>query len=171
MKKIIIFALILATFLTQVQALTVEQNITASSILGQISNNLVLSDGSHVAVGTTNSLLDEGNPNKLAYMDKRTDGNLESTALVVKYNKDGSIAVINTFGGEADDRFLYAYPTTDGGFIAQGDTDSQSGEDMAKYKLTPSGNNRDAIVVKYDKNCNIEWAVRHKRVQATFWYA
>ncbi|HAZ19501.1 MAG TPA: hypothetical protein DCY75_04940 [Clostridiales bacterium] len=134
-----------------VQCSKAVKTFESDTTFGEIYRTIVLKDGSLVGVGSAPASNGAGH---LGYMDQRTAGDTDETALVFKYKKDGSLAFIKTFGGDDFDRFNDAIPTTDGGFIAFGYTGSSSKGEFEKYNLTSSGN----ITVKYDCNGNVEWA-------------
>jgi len=59
------------------------------------------------------------------------------------------------FGGEYNDEFLEVLKTSDGGFVAVGQSNS---ENYNGLKSHGTNMNNDAIIVKYDNNGNIMWS-------------
>lgn len=93
----------------------------------------------YVAVGYSGSTDIEGITNK---------GN--NDAIIVKFDKDANVIWQKNYGGSKGDFFYKALTTLDGGFIVIGYSDSTIDENTNK------GHN-DAIIVKYDKDGNVEW--------------
>ena len=73
-------------------------------------------------------------------------------AIIVKYDKSGNMIWKKSFGGRQNDRFSDVTTMPDGGVLAAGYSDNLNGDWGAI-----TGKGRDAILVKYDKNGNIEW--------------
>lgn len=136
---------------TSVLSIKTIMNFESEAIKGEILKTIQMKDGSFVGVGSTTD-----GTNKLSYMEKRTQGDKESTALVFKFNADGSLAFLKTFGGQRNDRFNDVILTSDGGFIASGYTSSVYEGDYKNYNIScvDSGT---AMLIKYDSNGNIEW--------------
>ena len=73
-------------------------------------------------------------------------------AIIVNYDVDGNIVWSKHFGGSADSRFRSVAITSDGGYIAAGQSNATN-QDLAG--LNKGGT--DAIIVKYDAEGNVEW--------------
>lgn len=73
-----------------------------------------------------------------------------SDALIVKYDKDGNVVWQKNYGGNSEDHFYDVTLTSDGGFIASGETAST---DFIK----PYTSGYNAFIIKCDRNGNIEW--------------
>lgn len=105
------------------------------------------SDGGFVAVGFSDS------------KDQDLFGiNIGGTdAVIVKYDNKGNIQWKKVFGGSGEDNFEKIAVTKDGGYIVVGNSSSS---DKNMYGLN-KGNKQDymsdAIIIKYDKNGNIQW--------------
>ncbi|MDD2361457.1 MAG: hypothetical protein PHH84_00635 [Oscillospiraceae bacterium] len=134
----------------------IVMDLDGAAIGGEITEVCQIKDGSIVAVGSTGFVTNTESTN---YADLRTEGDLNSTALVVKYNADGTIAFLKTFGGNKDDRFNNVIATSDGGFIALGYSSSFTGGDFSRFSLQGPQQDGSAIMVKYDNNGNALWAV------------
>ena len=72
---------------------------------------------------------------------------------VVKLDEEGKIEKLVTFGGTDADEFKMILNDLDGGYIAVGYTHSTNG-DLENIKDTTD---RDAVIVKYDQDLNIQW--------------
>lgn len=72
---------------------------------------------------------------------------------VVKLNSNGTIAWQNSIGGTGNDQLNNAQPTSDGGYILAGSTDSGIGGDKTEARV----GNTDYWVVKLDASGNITW--------------
>jgi len=76
-------------------------------------------------------------------------------AVVVKFNKDGSVAWAKSFGGSGYDRFVSA-AAVPGGFIAVGQTNTLD-KDWAAQGCTGKGGT-DGAVVKFNNDGTVAWA-------------
>ena len=72
---------------------------------------------------------------------------------VVKLNSDGSVAWDNAYGGIGNDQLYNAQPTSDGGFILAGSSDTGIGGDKTDNKV----GNTDFWIIKLDSAGNIIW--------------
>ncbi|OGO87228.1 MAG: hypothetical protein A2Y15_08040 [Clostridiales bacterium GWF2_36_10] len=124
----------------------------SEAINGEIIETIQLQDGSIVGVGSTTD-----GASKLSYMNQRTTGDSDNTALVFKFNANGHLVFLKTFGGDGYNRYNNALPTTDGGFIATGYSSSLSKGNFEKYNITGIAGSV-AIIVKYDNAGNVKWA-------------
>lgn len=106
----------------------------------------VLNDGNYIAVGQTLS-----KDKDFSKLDVQL-----SDALIVKVSPNGEILWKKTFCGNIYEIFCSVYPTYDGGFIAVGSSNSDT-YDMSGIKDCYYNPSYDAIIVKYDKDGNIEW--------------
>lgn len=101
-----------------------------------------LKDGSIVIVGSTSAT--------------DTDAPLNCSAvstIIIKLNKDGSLAWMYSFPGDKDQEGDYASSvaaTPDGGFVVGGKSNSTAG-------FFNGGKQSTAYLFKFDKNCNIKW--------------
>lgn len=100
--------------------------------------------GGYVAVGVSQS--DDGEMLNLNKGGK--DG------VIAKFDDEGNIEKIDTFGGDDSDELKDIINTYDGGYVAVGYTHSINGNlaDTDKNET-----DRDAVIVKYDQNLNIQW--------------
>ena len=78
-----------------------------------------------------------------------------SDAIIVKYNFNGNVIWKKNFGGEAYDKYFSVTEVPDG-IVAVGYSMSQS-FNTGDWIGTTNKGNRDAIVVKYDRNGNVVW--------------
>ena len=99
------------------------------------------SDGGFIVAGATNS--GDGD-----FHVPAADG---SDAFIAKYNKFRQLQWAKTFGGSGDDSFGDIFQTSDGGYIATGQSSSTDGN--------VSGNHGgyDVVVVKYSASGKVEW--------------
>jgi len=80
--------------------------------------------------------------------NKADRGGQENDFLVLKLDSIGDVDWAKTFDGGGDDRGYDAQPTSDGGYIMVGSSDS----------FGEGGGRANALVVKMDASGNIEWA-------------
>lgn len=118
---------------------------------GEVLHTAELKDGSIVGAGS--AIFDES---ESYYMNQRATGDEGCTAIVFKYNSNGTIAFVKTFGGDGADRFNNIFATSDGGFVATGYSYSFTGGDFTEHNIKGLDDGI-SILVKYDKNGNIEW--------------
>ena len=71
-------------------------------------------------------------------------------AIIIKYDPDGNQEWMNSWGGSGDELFRSVAPTSDGGFIVVGQSESTN----AGFN---NQGNYDGIIVKYDSLGNQEW--------------
>ena len=98
------------------------------------------SDGGYIAVGYSNS----------------NDGDLTSNrgyddAILVKFDTNGNITWIKSIGGSSGDQFYSVQQTSDGGYIAAGNSGSTNGN------ISGNKGNTDGILVKFDASGNTAW--------------
>ena len=98
------------------------------------------SNGEIIVAGSSKSTDIEGLPNKG-----------KNDAIIVKYDKDGNLIWQKSWGGNNNDEFYELLQTEDGGFIAYVNSASTDIEGL------PNKGDKDAIIVKYDKDGNILW--------------
>lgn len=100
--------------------------------------------GGFVAVGATQS------------EDGDLDGLLKGgyDGLLAKFDNQGNLEKIITVGGSSKDELRDIAQTLDGGYIAVGYTQSKDGDFAENGKVLTD---RDAFIVKIDKDLNIEW--------------
>ncbi len=117
----------------------------------------VLADGSIIAVGDTNAT------NLVSDALYRCKGTTE--AFMVKYSSSGKRLWTKVFGGSGGDMFYAVAPTSDGGFVVGGKSDSKDFD----LKGVP-GDKIKAFVAKFDANGeNMQWVSslsgsKHSRV-------
>lgn len=104
-------------------------------------------DGSYVVVGVSQS--DDGDLANLKKGGK--DG------LVAKLDSHGSLVKVVTVGGSDADELKDIKSTSDGGFIAVGYSHST---DLDMDSLNKTETDRDAVIVKFDRDLNVEWINR-----------
>lgn len=114
--------------------------------LCQLENVTVLKDGSIVAVGyTSGDKVDDVSPE-----DFKCPGSVEG--FVVKYSADGRKLFSKMYGGAGADMLYGVAPTSDGGFIIGGKSDSTDADLKGIGTLKCK-----AFVMKLDANGNIKW--------------
>ena len=125
--------------------LNADGDLTWKRCVGGSSMDMLLSiqmtsDGGYIAVGNTGS------------MDGDVTGlHGESDAWVVEFDSFGNLLRQKCLGGPKDDYGTSIKLTNDGGYILQGETDSNSGDVSGNHGDT------DMWVVKLDSQWNIEW--------------
>lgn len=112
----------------------------------QLENVAVLTDGSIVAVGYSSG----GTVDGLTAADYKEKSSVEG--IVVKYSADGKKLFTKIIGGSGADMIYGIAPTSDGGFVLGGKSDSLDNEfkNVGSHKIK-------AFVMKTDANCNIKW--------------
>lgn len=114
-------------------------------------------DEGYIIVGCTNS---EDGDIKGYHGDDRTDISedpltrkyfLYKDGLIIKLNKQGEIEWQKCIGGKNEDKFFDIKQTTDGGYIAIGQTTSNNGD------ISDNSGDMDGLVVKLDDKGDIEW--------------
>ncbi|MCL2433107.1 MAG: hypothetical protein FWD16_01115, partial [Clostridia bacterium] len=111
-------------------------------------------DGTRIAVGSTDGLTESG---------KRTAGNADTSAIVVKHDIKGEIVFTKLFGGAGTDVFDGAAVCADGGFLAWGFTTNGTGGD---YNEKTPGRPvvRYAIMAKFDAEGALKWSTTFNRL-------
>ena len=77
--------------------------------------------------------------------------NGKKDAIITKYDSKGNLIWKKLWGGSGNDTLKGYVKTPDGGFAAVGNTDS---EDIPEIEHK---GHQDGVLVKFDKNGNIEW--------------
>ncbi len=122
----------------------VWSDMTKSDDMTDYEDVAVLADGSIIAVGSTLS------ENLVSDAEYRCKGTVEG--VIAKYSEDGKRQWIKLFGGSGGDMAYAVAPTSDGGFVIGGKTDSTD------YDLKGvSGERIKAFVAKYDASGKREW--------------
>jgi len=100
-------------------------------------------DGGFITVGSSNS-----NDYDLSDLNKGYQD-----AVIVKYNENGEIEWVKTFGGNGDDSFNNVIQTIDESFVAVGFSSSMNGD----LEYLKNDGSYDSIIIKFDKHGNIIW--------------
>ena len=142
MKKVILLiALLLVPFIINAQELTLKwQNIFGGNDEEKFSDFVVTETGDIISYGYTNSTNIDGLSNKGSY-----------DAVIVKYDKNGTLLWQRNYGGSSSDSFSNIIVTKNNDIIALGYTDSTDIDG-----LTTKGYG-DAFIVKYDENGKLLW--------------
>jgi len=122
-------------------------NVTWKKSFGGSSDNYFesvqqTSDGGYIAVGSSNS----------TDQDMQGLNKGSNDAIIVKYDSSGNVTWKKTFGGSSVDYFVSVQQTSDGGYIAVGNSESAN-QDLSGLNK----GNYDAIIVKYDSSGNVTW--------------
>jgi hypothetical protein len=97
--------------------------------------------------------------------DNQVAGNYGSRDVwVVKTNSTGTIQWEKNYGGTADDRAYYSIPTSDGGYIMAGYTES------ADHDVTSNHGAADVWLVKTDSGGTIQWQNTYGGSNSEFGY-
>lgn len=104
----------------------------------EFSSVIKTSDGGFVLAGNSSS-------SDAGFTSKRKED-----AIIVKYDKSWNQQWVKNFGGSRVDKFKSVIETSDGGFLAVGDSNSNNAGFI-------NNGATDAIIVKYDNNGNQEW--------------
>lgn len=127
----------------------INNEVEWTKLFGGSGNDYLISvvetaDGGYLAAGSSYSS-EEG--------DITDINNGTRDGLLVKFDSNGNVEWDNLIGGTSYDYFLGLTKTSDGGYLALGNSrSSQSGEINSI-----NNGNIDAFVVKVDKNGNVEW--------------
>lgn len=142
MKKIIILiTLLFIPFIVDAEELKVEwQKSWGGSSYDSFTSSLLFDDGSFIIVGRTESIDIDNISNKGS-----TD------VVIIKYNKDGNVIWQKTWGGSGYDSAFSIIKTESDGFVIVCETTSSDIEGIESIAGT------EAMIVKFDKNGNIEW--------------
>lgn len=94
-------------------------------------------------------------------------------AIIVSYDREGKYVSSKTFGGKRDDAFNKIIQTSDGGYAAVGYVSSDEiylgdkkiesiskTDSTSKNKYEDTLKNKDAVLVKFTQNFDVDWAVR-----------
>ena len=119
-------------------------NVLSGNALVSFDGVTELKDGSIVVVGST-AATDITSPDQ--YICKDT-----VEALVVKYSASGKQQWTKILGGSGDDMLYAVEPTSDGGFIAGGKTNSADGSFSGL-----SENKTKAFIYKFNSNGGVSW--------------
>lgn len=98
------------------------------------------------------------------FVDKISEGN--NDGLILSYDVDGKVVWAKAFGGDSDDALNKVIQTSDGGFVAVGYAESNQVKydgvviDELSRTSTTELSQKDAILLKLDKNGNYEWGLR-----------
>ncbi|MCE1246829.1 MAG: T9SS C-terminal target domain-containing protein [Firmicutes bacterium] len=122
-----------------------DGNIVSRRCVGGSDMDMLLSiqmtsDGGYVAVGSTSS-----RDGDITELHGGTD------ALIAKFDSSGDLVWQKCIGGTKNDYATTIQPTKDGGFILQGETESNDGDVSGNHGDT------DIWVVKFDSRWNMEW--------------
>ena len=132
----------------------------------------VTSDGGFVAAGWS----DKFDGDLAAFTARGSDD-----GILVKYGQGNNsddpsvpqepvLSQISNFGGTNADYYRGVAATSDGGYVAVGYSTGTSGGDWTTTNITNHGND-EAIIVKYDKNNNVEWAYSFGGTYQDYFYA
>ena len=121
-----------------------NKNFGGSGSNDSFNSIVQISDGSYVAAGFAASV--DGD---LTGLNKGSDD-----ATIVKYDSSGNLIWNKNFGGSSYDNFVSVQVTSDGGYIAVGQSMSTDGDLTG---LNKGGVGNDAIIVKYDSSGNVIW--------------
>ena len=83
-------------------------------------------------------------------------GKGSSDAIIVKYDKNGTVKWKKNFGGKAGDGYK-SLIAVESGYIAVGFSQGESFEGRKDWAGIKAKGIRDAIIVKHDENGNVEW--------------
>ena len=95
-------------------------------------------DGGYVAAGTSSS--DDGD---------LPGNNGGSDAIIAKFDQDGNLTWVKSIGGSGDDIFYPVTPSSNGGYLAAGWSNSNDGDVPGNH------GGYDAIIAKFDQDGNL----------------
>ncbi len=160
MKKVLIFITILSCSFNnliienKVDANTQSQNeivnytsetsLTGGSLSDDFKGVAATSDGGYVAVGSSYS----SNSGDITDVTRGSgDG------LIAKYDSNGNLEYTKLVGGSGFDKLTSVAVTSDGGYVAVGESRSSNSGDITDINKGSS----DGLVVKYDSDGNLEY--------------
>lgn len=104
-------------------------------------------DGGFLAVGATQSTQYD--------LEGKARGGKDG--LLAKFDGEGNLVKMATFGGSDKDELTRVTPALDGGFVAVGYTNSTDGDIAQTGK---SEKDADAVIAKFDDDLNLVWVTR-----------
>ena len=111
------------------------------------------SDGGYIAGGgfysDTLQIGDETITNNSAH--------ITTDAIILKYNANGKIEWVDSFGGTSDEWIRTVATMSDGGYIVGGEFDSSTIQ-VGNEVLRQNGGFNDAMIIKYSAEGEVEWA-------------
>ena len=113
-----------------------------------VTSSLILENEDFILTGSTSSK---------EFVDKTVNGTTD--AFLIEFDYKGRYNWSKLYGGSGEDIFYKVKPTKDGGFVAVGTTTSRdltAQEFLTRTEASNEGN-KNAILVKYDKQGNVEW--------------
>ena len=147
----------------------------ANSVNGQgwdyINSIKATDDGGVIAAGEFTEYTQNIDSNSENGVDLNNDGIIEEVSqgskdgIIVAYDKTGNYKWSKTIGGTDDDSLNKIIQTSDGGYAVVGYVSSNTiyydGKQI--YELSKVGDldNKDAILIKLDKDGNYQWGVRN----------
>lgn len=137
-----------------ISELSLELAYNSEEIEGEFASYAQMEDGGYVVSGNT-----------MGYADKRTTGNSEKSAMVVRYDAGGRVVYVRLFGGDGWDTFYKVIATRDGGYLACGNTSSRSGGDFDRLGIQ-GAEGGSVIFVKFNADGNTLWARSGASVKA-----
>ena len=114
-----------------------------------IESMTATSDGGYIAGGYFgSSTIQVGN--------ETLTSNGSSDGLIIKYDAEGEVEWVKSFGGSSSDYICSVAQTSDGGYIAGGYFNSSTIQ-VGNETLTSNGS-YDGLIIKYDADGKVEWA-------------
>jgi putative cell wall-binding protein len=108
--------------------------------IDSLASVVSVSDGGFVAVGHSYSL-----DNDLSSNERNAD------FVIAKFDENGDVIWIKSYGGSSWDAFSSVASTADGGFVAVGNSASSDGD------LSDNKGSNDLIIAKFDENGDATW--------------
>ena len=146
----------------------VNSNNIAGKGWSYVNSMETTEDAGIISVGEFSDYLTEEDNgvdlNKDGTVDETSQG--ESDGIIVKYDLDGNYEWSKTIGGSADEALNKVIQTSDGGFAVVGYVTSNKvkydGQEISELSRNENTNlgNKDAILLKLDKDGNYEWGIR-----------
>ncbi|CCG52182.1 Protein of unknown function precursor [Flavobacterium indicum GPTSA100-9 = DSM 17447] len=122
----------------------VWQKTLGGKFVDELKDLVVLPNGNILAGGYSNSPISG---------DKTEENFGLGDFWLVELNTQGDLVWQQTLGAEAEDNLLAIEPTSDGGFIIGGNSNSST----SLVKTKGSRNGSDFWIIKFDKDKNIQW--------------
>lgn len=127
-------------------------NLFGSSLADGFHSVTATSDGGFIAVGYDGGF-GVGTDIVAPDHDITDSNNGKKDGLISKFDKDGNLLFMNSFGGDGNDSLIDVIETSDGGFVTVGTSESYKGEIGESSKGF-----EDALISKFDKNGNKLWS-------------
>ena len=121
----------------------------------RINSVIEISDEEYIVGGYFySSEIQLGDDNSLTNNSSSTN---YSDGMIIRYDKEGNVQWATNVGGSSNDQIISVVSTSDRGFIVGGNFSSDEIQ-IGNDRLTNSGSTSNGMLIKYNKEGNVEWA-------------